>query len=69
MKSTTYEVRFSEDCNENVVIFKDRLDCSVPYMKCSKCGKPIKRTMFTVQSVKDCVELMYLGSECIKNLK
>ena len=38
---------------------------SVPYCECSRCGKPIRRTMFVVQDSKG-IEVEFLGSECVK---
>lgn len=39
------------------------------YCKCDMCKKPIIRTMYVVQESDTCLEIMYLGSECVKNVK
>lgn len=61
--------RYSRDVEEEVAILKYESKSKIPYCKCSKCGKDIKRTMYVVQSKKTDVEIFYLGSECYKNLK
>lgn len=58
---------YSHVAGENVSILKYKSKDSYPYCDCSRCGKPIKRIMFVVQSQETDVELFYLGTECIKH--
>lgn len=52
---------------EEVAILKyEDKNSNIPYCDCSRCGKPIKRVMYVVQSRETDVELFHLGSECIK---
>ena len=56
----------SNIAGEEVAILKYESKSNAPYCECSRCGKPIKRTMYVVQSRETDVELFYLGSECFK---
>lgn len=63
--------RFSKMFDENVIIFEEKEErpnkgCS--YIECDRCGKPIKRIMFVVQSKDTFVELGYFGAECVKSI-
>ena len=58
---------YSHVAGEHVFILKYQSKDSIPYCDCSRCGKPIKKTMYVVQSQETDVELFYLGSECIKH--
>ena len=63
---------YSNDLHENVSILRyvaDPGEGNIPYCLCDRCKKPIKRLMYVVQSNDTDVELLYLGSECIKYLK
>lgn len=67
MERTGKQIRkFSEMFDENVVIFEERSTSKFPYCDCDRCGKPIVRKMFTVQSCETGIELGYFGSECVK---
>ena len=59
----------STDHGERVAVLEYTSTARVPYCECSRCGKPIIRRMYTVQSAETGVELEYLGSECIKRLR
>ena len=61
-----YKKMYSTLANENVSILKYESADNIPYCTCSRCGKPIKRKMFVVQSEESGVEMFYLGAECIK---
>lgn len=61
-----FKTMFSETCGENVAILEYKSKDNVPYCDCTRCGKPIKRIMYVVQSNGTGVELMYLGSDCVK---
>lgn len=52
---------------EDVDILEYKGKHSVTYCYCSRCGKPILREMYVVQSAETAVEYMYLGSDCIKH--
>lgn len=62
-----YRSIFSKQLGENVSILKYKSDSKFPYTECSRCGQLIKKTMYVVQSDETDVELLYLGSECIKH--
>ena len=61
-----YKKMYSEICGENVNILEYKSKESVPYCECTRCGKPIFKSLYIVQSEETDVELMYLGSDCIK---
>ena len=63
-----HKTLFSQICGEtvNVLEYKDETKMNIPYCECTRCGKPIKKTMYVIQSKETDVELMYLGSDCIK---
>lgn len=61
--------RYSEDAGEEVNVLLYTSTHSVPYCDCTRCGKPIKRRMYVIQSKETDVELMYLGSDCFRKLK
>ena len=63
-----FRTMYSEDCGEDVAILEYRGSDKVPYCDCTRCGKPITRIMYVVQSRETGVEEMYLGSDCIKKL-
>lgn len=52
-----------------ISILEYRSDDNIPYCACSRCGKPIKRTMYVVQDSNTDLEIAYLGSECIKHFQ
>ena len=54
---------------EKVAILRYKSEDSVPYCQCSRCGKPIKRIMYVVQSCATDCETFYLGAECIKHFE
>ena len=54
--------------DEDVVVLEYVSKSSVPYCTCSRCGKPLKKRMFVVQSVNSDIELTYFGAECIDYL-
>lgn len=58
---------YSEICGEMVNVLKYKSNTNLPYCECDRCGKMIKRTIYVVQSAENDVEMMYLGSECIKH--
>lgn len=60
--------KYSEQFGEVVYILEHKSESKVPYCDCSRCGKPIIRKMFVVQSKETDIELAYLGSCCIKKL-
>ena len=61
--------KWSSVAGEEVAILKYESEHkNIPYCECSRCGKPIKRTMYVVQSKETDVELFYLGADCIKKL-
>ena len=64
-----YKQMFSKDFGEHVSILEYRSDDNVPYCDCDRCGKPIVKRMFVVQSKETDIEIAYLGSECVKHLK
>ena len=53
---------------EEVGILKYESKDNAPYCECSRCGKPIKRVMYVVQSKETDLEHFYLGAECIKKI-
>lgn len=61
-----YKSMSSQICGEDVDILEYRSTDRFPYCDCTRCGKPITRRMWVVQSKETGIELMYLGSECIK---
>lgn len=70
MKYTgNYKTQYSTECGENVDVLEYISKNNFPYCECSRCGKPIVRKMYVVQSESTGIELMYLGSECVKHLK
>ena len=58
---------YSDVCGEDVSVLEYESDDKFPYCTCTRCGKPIKKKMFVVQSDESGIELMYLGTECIKH--
>lgn len=60
--------KYSETAGEFVSVLKYESKHKVPYCNCTRCGKPIKKTMYVVQSADTGVELMYLGADCINKL-
>jgi len=67
MERTGKQIRkFSGVFGEEVVINEERSNSKFPYCDCDKCGKPIIRRMFTVQSCETGIEIAHLGSECVK---
>lgn len=56
----------SRVCGEEVALLQYESKDGIPYCDCTRCGKPIVRKMIVVQSKETGIELMYLGSECIK---
>lgn len=68
MKYTgNYKRMHSDVCQEDVCVLEYKSKDNVPYCNCTRCGKPIKKTMYVVQSAETDIELMYLGSDCIKH--
>lgn len=63
-----YRSVYSHELGEGVDILEYTSKDKVPYCDCDKCGKPIVRKMFVVQSQETGVEMLYLGSECVKHL-
>lgn len=59
---------YSEVLQEDVIILQYRSRHNAPYCTCSRCGRDIKRLMYVVQSCETDIELMYLGSCCVKKL-
>ena len=59
-----YSVAFDEEVDILEYVSKDK----IPYCECSRCGKPIIKKMYVVQSKETGVEMAYLGAECIKHL-
>ena len=64
-----YRKMFSSELGENVSILEYKSADNFPYCDCDRCGKPIRRRMFVVQSEVTDIELMYLGAECVKHLR
>ena len=62
-----YKKMHSDIAGGDVTILKYESKEKCPYLYCSRCGKPIKKTMYVVQDDKTDVEMFYLGSECIKH--
>ena len=54
--------------DEDVSILKYTRNDTLYFCECSRCGKLIKRVMYVVQNDDTDVEMLYLGSECIKKL-
>lgn len=54
--------------DEDVSILKYTRNDNLYFCECSRCGKLIKRVMYVVQNDDTDVEMLYLGSECIKKL-
>ena len=63
-----YKSFFSDALGEDVHVLIYKSEDSFPYCDCDRCGKPIRRKMYVVQSANTDIELMYLGSECIRHL-
>ena len=61
--------RYSKDAGEEVNVLLYTSKSRTPYMPCTRCGKPICRRMYVIQSKTTDVELMYLGSDCYKHFK
>lgn len=57
---------FSQVAGEDVHILEYKSNENFPYCACSKCGKPIRKKMYVIQSKETGIELYYLGRECIK---
>ena len=53
---------------KTVTVLEYKSKSKIPYMECSRCGKPIKNKMYVVQDPETCVELEYLGSVCAKQI-
>lgn len=62
-----YKNMYSDICGEEVAILEYKSKEKNPYCECTRCGKPIIKKMYVVQSKETGIELMYLGSECIKH--
>ena len=60
--------RYSKLLNRDITIMEYSSNDKIPYCDCDRCGKPIIRKMYVVQDPKTDLEIMYLGSECIKNI-
>lgn len=58
---------YSEILGTDISILEYKIDSKVSYCDCSKCGKPLKSKMFVIQDKETDVEMMYLGSDCIKH--
>ena len=58
---------WSEVCGEEVALLQYESKDKFPYCDCTRCGKPITRKMIVVQSKETGIELMTLGTECIKH--
>ena len=56
----------SEIAGEQVSVLKYSSRYNFPYCDCSRCGKPIRKVLYVVQSDETGIELFYLGSECIR---
>ena len=54
-------------CGEDVDILEYRSAEKYSWCECSRCGKPIRKKMYVVQSCATNVELMHLGAECIRH--
>lgn len=63
-----YKTVYSHTFGEMVNILEYSSKDKVPYCNCERCGQPIVRKMFVVQSANTDIELSYLGSECIKHM-
>jgi len=59
-------IKNSRVCGEDVSVLEYKSDSKIPWCDCSRCGKPIVKRMFVIQSCETDIELLYLGSECIK---
>ena len=64
-----YRVLHSEDLDRDVAILEYKSKSKFPYLPCDRCGKMIIKTMYVVQDEETDVEMLYLGSECIKHFK
>ena len=64
-----YRTMYSEVCGELVDILKYTSKDKCPYDYCERCGKPLIRTMYVVQSADTALIHFYLGSECVKHLR
>lgn len=62
-----YKTQYSEILDEDVNILEYKSNDQIPYCDCDRCGKPIKKKMYVIQSCATDIEMMYLGSECIKH--
>lgn len=62
-----YKKVHSDLLGEDVYILEYRSKERFPYCDCSRCGKPIIKKMYVIQNCETDVEMMYLGSECIKH--
>lgn len=62
-----YKETYSNILGEEVYIMEYKSDHNIPYCECTRCGKLIRRKMYVIQSKETDVELMYLGSECIRH--
>lgn len=62
---------YSHKLQEEVSVLKYKIDLPIgfAYCDCDVCGKPIRRFMYVVQSKETDIELLHLGSECIKRLQ
>ena len=63
-----YITKYSKLLKQDVDILEYRSKDGIPYCDCDRCGKPIKRLMYVVQDPETGLEIMYLGSECIKSV-
>lgn len=66
-KKAFYSTDFEEEVS--ILKYKDSSNMHISYCDCSICGKPIKTTMYVVQSKTNAVELAYVGASCIKKIK
>lgn len=62
-----YKKVHSDLLGEEVYILEYKSKDSYPYCDCDRCGKPIIKKMYVIQNCETDVEMMYLGSECIKH--
>lgn len=62
-----YKTQYSEICGEMVDILEYKSNYKFPWCDCERCGKPIIKKMYVVQSKETGIERFHLGSECIKH--
>lgn len=63
-----YTTRLLKGTGTKVNILKYKSKDNFPYCNCDKCGKPIIKTMYVVQDAETDLEMMYLGSDCVKSI-